>query len=192
MRPGAPVHAVDGDRPGAGLPRQPGRRPGDPRAAPGGAPGAARVAIPITAVTGKDVGIRLNLTKDQVGTCDPLLSRHGTVSRPQEVRGGDEGRRKGSRRHCISGPLATVSSGKLRRRTVSRIGSHVIPLRIRLLTSEGSHDYRHLHEGRRAAHSWSRMVIRPARPRSPCPAVPLILAGQLVTHINTAGSRPPP
>ena len=52
---------------GAGLPCQPGRWPGDSCAAPGGARrGRKEVAIPMSAVTRVDAGIRVDLTKEQV------------------------------------------------------------------------------------------------------------------------------
>ena len=73
MRPGDPVHAVDGE-----IGRVQGFlvNPGDDRVThvllqEGHLWGHKEVAIPITAVTRVDIGIRLNLTKDQVGNLPP-------------------------------------------------------------------------------------------------------------------------
>ena len=77
MRPGDPVHAVVGE-----IGRVQGFlvNPGDDRVThvllqEGHLWGRKEVAIPITAVTRVDIEIRLNLTKDQVGTCHPLTER---------------------------------------------------------------------------------------------------------------------
>jgi sporulation protein YlmC with PRC-barrel domain len=73
VRPGEPVHAVDGE-----IGRVQGFlvNPGDDRVThvllqEGHLWGRKEVAIPITAVTKVDIGIRLNLTKDQVGNLPP-------------------------------------------------------------------------------------------------------------------------
>jgi sporulation protein YlmC with PRC-barrel domain len=73
VRPGDPVHAVDGE-----IGRVQGFlvNPGDDRVThvllqEGHLWGRKEVAIPITAVTKVDIGIRLNLTKDQVGNLPP-------------------------------------------------------------------------------------------------------------------------
>ena len=73
MRPGDPVHAVDGE-----IGRVQGFlvNPGDDRVThvllqEGHLWGRKEVAIPITAVTRVDIGIRLNLTKDQVRNLPP-------------------------------------------------------------------------------------------------------------------------
>ncbi len=73
VRPGDPVHAVDGE-----IGRVQGFivNPGDDRVThvllqEGHLWGRKEVAIPITAVTGMNIGIRLNLTKDQVGNLPP-------------------------------------------------------------------------------------------------------------------------
>ncbi len=73
VRPGDPVHAVDGE-----IGRVQGFlvNPGDGRVThvllqEGHLWGRKEVAIPITAVTRVDIGIRLNLTKDQVGNLPP-------------------------------------------------------------------------------------------------------------------------
>jgi sporulation protein YlmC with PRC-barrel domain len=73
VRPGDPVHAVDGE-----IGRVQGFlvNPGDDRVThvllqEGHLWGRKEVAIPITAVTRVDLGIRLNLTKDQVRNLPP-------------------------------------------------------------------------------------------------------------------------
>jgi len=73
VRPGDPVYAVDGE-----IGRVQGFlvNPGDDRVThvllkEGHLWGRKEVAIPITAVTGVDIGIRLDLTKDQVGKLPP-------------------------------------------------------------------------------------------------------------------------
>ena len=73
LRPGDRVHAVDGE-----IGRVQGFRvnPGDDRVThvllrEGHLWGRKEVAIPISAVTGVDDGIRLNLTKEQVGNLPP-------------------------------------------------------------------------------------------------------------------------
>jgi sporulation protein YlmC with PRC-barrel domain len=73
VRPGDPVHAVDGE-----IGRVQGFlvNPGDDQVThvllqEGHLWGRKEVAIPITAVTRVDIGIRLNLTKDQVRTLPP-------------------------------------------------------------------------------------------------------------------------
>ena len=73
LRPGDPVHAVDGE-----IGRVQGFlvNPGDGRVThvllqEGHLWGRKEVAIPITAVTRVDIGILLNLTKDQVGNLPP-------------------------------------------------------------------------------------------------------------------------
>jgi hypothetical protein len=73
VRPGDAVHAVDGE---IGLVRGFLVNPGDDRVThvllqEGHLWGRKEVAIPITAVTRVDIGIRLNLTKDQVGSLPP-------------------------------------------------------------------------------------------------------------------------
>jgi len=72
--PGDPVHAVDGE-----IGRVQGFivSPGDDRVThvllqEGHLWGRKKVAIPISAVTGVDAGIRLNLTKEQVGELPPV------------------------------------------------------------------------------------------------------------------------
>ena len=72
--PGEPVHAVDGE-----IGRVQGFlvNPGDDRVThvlllEGHLWGRKKVAIPISAVTGVDAGIRLNLTKEQVGELPPV------------------------------------------------------------------------------------------------------------------------
>jgi hypothetical protein len=71
--PGDRVHAVDGE---IGRVRGFLVNPGDHRVThvllkEGHLWGRKEVAIPITAVTGVDTGIRLNLTKEQVGDLPP-------------------------------------------------------------------------------------------------------------------------
>ncbi len=73
VRPGDRVHAVDGE-----IGRVQGFlvNPGDDRVThvllqEGHLWGRKEVAIPVTAVTGVDLGIRLNLTKEQVGNLPP-------------------------------------------------------------------------------------------------------------------------
>jgi hypothetical protein len=72
--PGAPVHAVDGE-----IGRVQGFlvHPGDDRVThvlllEGHLWGRKKIAIPISAVTGVDAGIRLNLTKEQVEKLPPV------------------------------------------------------------------------------------------------------------------------
>ena len=72
--PGEPVHAVDGE-----IGRVQGFlvSPGDDRVThvllqEGHLWGRKKVAVPISAVTGVDAGIRLNLTKKQVGELPPV------------------------------------------------------------------------------------------------------------------------
>jgi len=72
--PGDPVHALDGE-----IGRVQGFlvNPGDDRVThvlllEGHLWGRKKVAIPISAVTGVDAGIRLNLTKEQVGELPPV------------------------------------------------------------------------------------------------------------------------
>jgi len=72
--PGEPVHAVDGE-----IGRVQGFlvSPADDRVThvllqEGHRWGRKKVAIPISAVTGVDAGIRLNLTKEQVGELPPV------------------------------------------------------------------------------------------------------------------------
>ena len=72
--PGEPVHAVDGE-----IGRVQGFlvNPGDDRVThvlllEGHLWGRKKIAIPISAVTGVDAGIRLNLTKEQVGELPPV------------------------------------------------------------------------------------------------------------------------
>ena len=74
VRPGDPVHAVDGE-----IGRVQGFlvNPGDDQVThvllqEGHLWGRKKVAIPISAVTGVDAGIRLNLTKEQVGELPPV------------------------------------------------------------------------------------------------------------------------
>jgi sporulation protein YlmC with PRC-barrel domain len=74
MRPGDPVHAVDGE---IGRVRGFLVNPDDDRVThvllqEGHLWGREEVAIPIAAVTRVDIGIRLNLTKDQVGNLPPV------------------------------------------------------------------------------------------------------------------------
>jgi hypothetical protein len=73
VRPGDPVHAVDGE---IGRVRGFLVSPGDDRVThvllqEGHLWGRKEVAIPITAVSRVDIGIELNLTKDQVGNLPP-------------------------------------------------------------------------------------------------------------------------
>ena len=72
--PGEPVHAVDGE-----IGRVQGFlvSPGDDRVThvllqEGHLWGRKKIAIPLSAVTGVDAGIRLNLTKEQVGELPPV------------------------------------------------------------------------------------------------------------------------
>ena len=72
--PGEPVHALDGE-----IGRVQGFlvNPGDDRVThvlplEGHLWGRKKVAIPISAVTGVDAGIRLNLTKGQIGELPPV------------------------------------------------------------------------------------------------------------------------
>jgi len=72
--PGEPVHALDGE-----IGRVQGFlvNPGDDRVThvlllEGHLWGRKKVAIPISAVTGIDAGIRLNLTKQQIGELPPV------------------------------------------------------------------------------------------------------------------------
>jgi hypothetical protein len=73
VRPGERVHAVDGE---VGRVRGVLVNPGDDRVThvllqEGHLWGHKEVAIPVTAVTGVDLGIRVNLTKEQVGNLPP-------------------------------------------------------------------------------------------------------------------------
>jgi hypothetical protein len=73
VRPGDRVHAVDGE---IGRVRGFLVNPGDDRVThvllqEGHLWGHREVAIPVTAVTGVDLGIRVNLTKEQVGNLPP-------------------------------------------------------------------------------------------------------------------------
>ena len=72
--PGDPVHALDGE-----IGRVQGFlvNPGDDRVThvlllEGHLWGRKKIAIPISAVTGVDAGIRVNLTKEQVGELPPV------------------------------------------------------------------------------------------------------------------------
>ena len=76
MRRGEHVHATDGE---IGLVQGlvAGRPPRDPRAPPEGhLRGRKNMAVPVSAVTGVDDGIRLNITKQQVPDLPPVDIDH--------------------------------------------------------------------------------------------------------------------